>query len=93
VGRYYFNLYDGDVTLDEEGSEFPDLAGAKAQASASALEMACAEVLAGHLTLGHRIEVIDESGVLAWTVHFGDVISVDSERSPQGRERGVEAPG
>ena len=77
MGRYYFNLYDDEVALDEEGSELPDLAAARAQAFASAREMACAEVMEGHLSLGHRIELLDEGGTLLWTVHFGDVVSID----------------
>ena len=74
--RYFFNLYDDDVALDEEGAECLDLAAAKARAFAGAREMACAEVLQGLLTLDHRIEVVDESGALVWTVHFGDVVTV-----------------
>jgi len=77
VGRYYFNLYDDDVAPDEEGSELPDLAAARARAFAGARDMACAEVLQGHLTLDHRIEVVDESGELVWTVRFSDVVSVE----------------
>lgn len=77
MGRYFFNLYDDGIAIDEEGSELPDLAAAKARAFASARAMACAEVLDGHLTLGHRIEVVDGGGELLWTVRFGDVVSVE----------------
>lgn len=83
MGRYYFNLYDDDVALDEEGAELPDLAAARATAVASAREMACAEVLEGHLALNHRIEVVDEQGELACTVHFRDVVAVEAEAPPQ----------
>ena len=81
MGRYYFNLYDDMVAIDEEGSECPDLAAAKVRAFASAREMACAEVLDGHLTLDHRIEVVDEGGQRVWTVRFSDVVSVDPPRA------------
>jgi hypothetical protein len=79
VGRYFFNLYDDDVVLDEEGSELPDLDAARARAFAGARDMACAEVLEGHLTLDHRIEVVDESGERVCTVHFRDVVSVEPQ--------------
>ena len=78
--RYFFNLYDDTVVLDEEGIELPDLAAAKAKAFASARDMACAEVLNGHLSLDHRIEVVDERARLVCTVRFGDVVSVDPAR-------------
>jgi hypothetical protein len=39
--------------------------------------MACAEVLKGHLTLAHRIEVVDERGERVCTVHFSDVVAVE----------------
>jgi hypothetical protein len=43
--------------------------------------MACAEVLNGHLTLNHRIEVVDGGGELLWTVRFGDVVSVEQDEA------------
>ena len=75
--RYFFNLYDDIVAIDEEGSELPDLAAARAKAVASAREMSCAEVLKGRLNLKHRIEVTDEAGRLACTVHFADVLTIE----------------
>jgi len=77
VPRFFFNLYDDMVVMDEEGSELPDLAAARVRATASAREMACAEVLKGHLTLNHRIEVVDEAGERVCTVHFSDVVAVE----------------
>ena len=77
VPRYFFNLYDDEVVIDGEGRELPDVAAARAVAFASAREMACAEVLEGHLALDHRIEVVDETGEPACTVHFRDVVMVE----------------
>jgi hypothetical protein len=39
--------------------------------------MACAEVLDGHLTLSHRIDVADGRGEVLLTVEFGDTIEVE----------------
>ena len=83
MGRYYFNLYDDTVALDEEGAECPDLDAARARAVESARAMACAEVLDGHLTLEHRIEVLDENRALVCTVHFRDVVAVEQAATPQ----------
>jgi len=77
VGRDFFNVYAHEVGLDPEGVELPDLAAARARAFASAREMACAEVLAGHLALNHRIEIVDEKGALHGTIHFRDVVRVE----------------
>ena len=76
--RYFFNLYDDIVAIDEEGSELPDVSAARARAIASAREMSCAEVLKGHLSLHHRIDVTDESGTVVCTVHFADVVVIDA---------------
>ena len=40
--RYYFNFIDGITTLDQDGCEFADLAGAKAEAV-----KACADLFRG----------------------------------------------
>jgi hypothetical protein len=78
VPRYYFHLYDDIAIMDEEGSELPDLAAARAKAVDTAREMACAEVLEGHLNVGHRIEVASEAGEVQLTVQFADVVKVEA---------------
>jgi hypothetical protein len=42
----------------------------------SAREMACAEVIHGHLDLTHRIEVAEADGSIVDTVWFRDVVDV-----------------
>lgn len=75
--RYYFHLYNDEVTRDEEGSELPD--------DSAAIEWAKREVRfeAGesvkrhaHLVRSHRIVVEDETGREIGSVDFGDVIQV-----------------
>ena len=78
MGRYYFHLYDDMVVMDEEGAELPGPAAARDKACATAREMACAEVLEGHLNLSHRIEVVDEDSEPVVTVNFGDVVTMES---------------
>ena len=78
VPRFFFHLYDDMVVRDEEGIELSDLASARKKAVENAREIACAEVLEGHLNLKHRIEVEDESGAVHLTVRFADVVRLDS---------------
>lgn len=75
--RYFFHLYDESTFLDEEGTELADLESARAKAQCDARNMACAEVLDGHLTLSHRIDVADGRGEVLLTVEFGDTIEVE----------------
>lgn len=53
--RYFFNLFNDENAVDEEGSELSDAAAALDKAAADARYMAAQSVLRGHLTLTHRI--------------------------------------
>jgi predicted transport protein len=66
------------VARDEEGQELSDEQAARSSAFASAREMACVEVQKGHLHLGHRVEVEDESGTILATVQFRDVVEIEA---------------
>lgn len=77
VPRFFFHLYDDIVVRDEEGQELPDAEAARSRALLSAREMACAEVLKGHLGLNHRVEVEDESGALIASLLFRDVVDIE----------------
>ena len=74
--RYFFHLYDDVVSVDEEGSELPDVAAARRKALQNARAIASQEVLEGHLTLHHRIEVEDASGRPVLTLPFREVVQV-----------------
>jgi hypothetical protein len=77
VPIFYFDLYDEMTVIDDEGAELPSPEQAREQAVENAAEMACTEVLDGHLRLKHRIEVRDESGATIATVRFADVVKVE----------------
>ncbi|HEX8300110.1 DUF6894 family protein [Sphingomonas sp.] len=77
MARYFFHLYNDEVTLDEEGSELPD--------DSAAIEWAKREVRFeasesikrhAHLVRSHHIVVEDQTRREVGTVGFGDVISV-----------------
>lgn len=76
VPRFFFHVYDDTVALDEEGQDLPSSAAAKEEAIKAARQLACAEVMKGHLGLAHRIEVEDKDGVPVATVAFKDAIQL-----------------
>jgi hypothetical protein len=76
VPRFFFHLYDDMVALDPEGKQLPDAAAAKEEAIQNARQIACAEVMKGHLGLGHRIEVTDVNDAPVATITFKDVIKL-----------------
>jgi len=78
VPRYFFHLHDDMTVIDEEGAELSSAAAARERAIRNARELACAEVMRGHLVLRHRIDVADESGKVLFTVRFADVVAVES---------------
>ena len=69
--RFFFHFYDDMVSLDGEGKELPTV-DAREEAIMHARQLACAEVLEGHLGLNHRIEVADANDAVVITVHFKD---------------------
>jgi hypothetical protein len=74
--RFFFDLHDDSLILDEQGVELPDMAAAHAQAVKGARELMCAEVGLGTLDLSHRIEVRTQDGAQTATINFGDVLTV-----------------
>ena len=74
--RYFFHLHDDLDVSDEEGTEFPDDAAARAYAIENAREVACESIAGGHLDLDHFIEVTWEDGTAVLRVRFGEAITV-----------------
>jgi hypothetical protein len=69
--RYFFNIHDGKNVVDREGTELADLA----EARLSAVELAgrsIAEIGDAFWTQDHdwRLEVLDASGKLLFTLNF-----------------------
>lgn len=75
--RYYFHLYNDEITMDPEGRVLPDLAAARANAIKEAREMMMETVGEGRLNLSHRIEIADQSGAVAATLVFRDAVRVE----------------
>ena len=66
------------IVTDQEGTELPSLEAAREHALNNAREMACAEVLEGHLNLKHRIDVADEGGTVLFTLQFRDTVEIQT---------------
>lgn len=76
--RYYFNVYNDLVALDEEGRELPDIAAAREEAiKGGRALMADQLVEAGRMRLQHRIEVADENGRVLLTIPFRELVNIE----------------
>ena len=77
VPRYFFDLYNDTIALDDEGKELSDLEAAQVIALAETYEMIKASIDDhAQVDLDHRIEVRDESGAIVYVMHFEDVVTV-----------------
>ena len=74
--RFYFNIYNDDVTMDEEGAELADEHAARAHAVKGARSLAAETVRHGHLTKSHRIEIVDEDQASVGVVRFDEAVEV-----------------
>jgi hypothetical protein len=63
--RYHFHIRDGaGVIPDEEGGEFADLNAARAEACASACDLAADDLRCGQPADQWRIEIADDQGTV-----------------------------
>jgi hypothetical protein len=76
VPLYFFNVYNDEITLDEEGAELADVAAAKARASREARALASHSVAEGHFTRHHRIEVTDADRQVLAVVRFDEAVEI-----------------
>jgi hypothetical protein len=77
VPRYFFDIFDHAVSLDDEGIELADAEAARRAALSGARSMMCDQVARGRLSLHHRIEVRDEAGGQVLSLAFGDAVRVE----------------
>jgi hypothetical protein len=74
---YHLHIHcDGEVILDEEGGEFPDLQSAVREAVRSVRSLVGGDVLAGVLQLDLSIQVCDDQGKALQMVRFEDAIAM-----------------
>lgn len=75
--RYHLNLYNDVVSIDDEGVELPDLEAARDAAIVNIRDVMKDELVTGHITLGHRVEIVNERGRILATVFFRDAVTVE----------------
>lgn len=75
--RFYFHLYNDTDVPDEDGTELPDLAAARAHAMIMArFEISEAAKRDGRIILSHRIDVEDEDAIVLAAMYFRDAVQV-----------------
>lgn len=75
--RFFFNIYDDSITVDDHGVELADVAAARAEAMRGARELICEQVREGRLNLRHRIEIEDEDRRPVVTLPFRAALEID----------------
>lgn len=74
--RYYFDVYNDAVTLDDEGAELADEQAARAHAVKEARALAAETVRHGHLSRSDRIEVCDAEHKPIASVSFEQAVDI-----------------
>ena len=81
--RYYFNLeMSGTAYPDPEGREVRDLQHARDAAILNARDLLAADVKAGCLSLGCKIDVADERGRVILVIPFREAVEVTGIACP-----------
>ena len=74
--RYFFNLYNDKVSIDEEGIDLADDDAAREWARSEVQYQAAESVkIHGHLILSHKL-VICTADATVDTVTFGEVVAI-----------------
>ncbi len=74
--RYFFNLYNDDITEDFEGVELADDDAACERAMKEARNLAAESVRCGHLVGNHYIEIVDADRKVVGSVRFDEAVAV-----------------
>ena len=74
--RYFFNVYDDVIALDDEGLELPNEAAARLRALAGARDIIAEQVKHGYFVRSHWIDVADQCGEVLFAIRFGDAVEI-----------------
>ena len=74
--RYYFNIYNDDITLDYEGAVLADEHAARAYAVVAVRALAAETTQHGHLVRHHRVEYVDAAQNPLGEVRFDEAVEI-----------------
>jgi hypothetical protein len=74
--RYYFNIYNDDITLDYEGAMLADEHAARAYAVVAVRALAAETTQHGHLVRHHRVEYVDAAQNALGEVRFDEAVEI-----------------
>ena len=82
--KFYFDLRkEGDLVLDEEGADFPEITSAVEDAKAAARELIGEHIKMNDTSiLTYSFEIADENGTPVRTVEFNEALQDDTGPSP-----------
>ncbi len=80
MSRYFFNLYNDEVSIDEGGIELSDDDAAREWARCEVRYQAAESIkLHAHLILSHKVVIRNEAASEVDMVTFGDVVAIRSQ--------------
>lgn len=74
--RYYFNVYNDEITLDDEGGNLADDAAAHARGVKEVRALAAETVSRGYLTRSDRLEITDEKHTVVAVLRFDEAVEI-----------------
>ena len=81
MGHFYFHLrVDGELQLDEEGQDFPDVPAARHEAEDAARELLAQAIRAGEDQIPEGFVIADEEGREIDTVPLAAVLPENLKR-------------
>ena len=83
--RLFLHLVEcGEITRDEEGRDFTDMAAAREAAIKAARDVMCHEIKAGALCLSCHVEIAKRNGSALEIVRFVDAIALSGLPGQRG---------
>jgi len=72
--HYFTHFYNSELLCDRDGQDFPSLRQAKEAARRTASELIAEHIVEGtKVNLGHRLDVMDETGQIVFVLRFADL--------------------
>lgn len=76
MSRFFFNIFNDQITIDEEGVELPDAEAAHQFAVTSVRQLVAERALEGSLHRHHRVEVQDAGRNVLFEVRFDEAVKM-----------------